>query len=225
MPLLQKNLFNSPYAGVFSATNDKLTFLPPGIPEDDMDDISQALSTEIEIVTVGGSSVLGTLIAMNNNGFLISNLATSLEIKNFSAIAKKFNINFDIISDRSNAVGNNFLINDKGGFCNERLGRNSVEAAESVLEIKITPHSLNKMDTLGMIGCVTNKGGLCHPEIGLEERKLLKESLQIVVMDGTVNFGMPLVGAGIIATSEGAVCGRQSTGVELGRIEEALILF
>jgi translation initiation factor 6 len=44
-------------------------------------------------------------------------------------------------------------------------------------------------------------------------------------MEGTVNFGLPLVGAGIVANSNGAVCGRQSTGVELGRMEEALNLF
>jgi translation initiation factor 6 len=44
-------------------------------------------------------------------------------------------------------------------------------------------------------------------------------------MEGTVNFGMPLVGAGVVSSSNGAVCGQQSTGIELGRIEEALKLF
>ena len=53
----------------------------------------------------------------------------------------------------------------------------------------------------------------------------MSEILGVPIMEGTVNFGMPLVGAGIVATSSGAICGRQSTGVELGRIEEALILF
>ena len=37
MALLQKDLFNSPYSGVFCATNDSLTLIPPGIPEDDME--------------------------------------------------------------------------------------------------------------------------------------------------------------------------------------------
>ena len=32
MALVQKDLFNSPYAGVFCATNDNLTLVPPGIP-------------------------------------------------------------------------------------------------------------------------------------------------------------------------------------------------
>ena len=51
------------------------------------------------------------------------------------------------------------------------------------------------------------------------------EEFEIKLMEGTVNFGLPLVGAGIVANSNGAVCGRQSTGVELGRMEEALKLF
>ena len=52
MALLQKNLFNSPYAGVYSLSNDKVTLLPPGIPEDDMSEISEALGTKIEIITI-----------------------------------------------------------------------------------------------------------------------------------------------------------------------------
>ena len=65
MALVQKDLFNSPYAGVFCATNDNLTLVPPGIPEDDMKAMSEALGTELEIITLGGSRVLGTLIAVS----------------------------------------------------------------------------------------------------------------------------------------------------------------
>ena len=225
MTLLQRDLFNSPYSGVFCATNDSLTFIPPGIPSDDMEAISEALGTRIEVVTIGGSSVLGTLIAMNSKGILVSNLITTMESDKIEAIASDIGLNFGVLSERSNAIGNNFLINDRGGFCNERLTNRSKTSAEEVLEIKIESRSLNRMDTLGMIGCVTNKGGLCHPEISDEEKGIMEKVLEVPVMEGTVNFGMPLVGAGVISSTNGAVCGRQSTGVELGRVEEALRLF
>ena len=97
--------------------------------------------------------------------------------------------------------------------------------AEKIFEIDITSQSLNGMDTLGMIGSVNTKGGLCHPEISDNEKEVMEKVLKVPVMEGTVNFGMPLVGAGIISSSKGAICGRQSTGVELGRVEEALKLF
>ena len=225
MTLLQRDLFNSPYSGVFCATNDSLTFIPPGIPSDDMEAISEALGTRIEVVTIGGSSVLGTLIAMNSKGILVSNLITTMESDKIEAIASDIGLNFGVLSERSNAIGNNFLINDSGGFCNERLTPRSKTSAEEILEIKIESRSFNRMDTLGMIGCVTNKGGLCHPEISDEEKGIMEKVLEVPVMEGTVNFGMPLVGAGVISSTNGAVCGRQSTGIELGRVEEALRLF
>ena len=225
MALLQKDLFNSPYSGVFCATNDLVTLVPPGIPEDDMEAISEALGTKVEVITIGGSSVLGTLIAMNNKGILVSNLITTLELEKLEEITATLALNLGVLSERSNAIGNNFLLNDSGGFCNERLSKQSKVEAEKIFEIAITSQSLNGMDTLGMIGSVNTKGGLCHPEISDNEKEVMEKVLKVPVMEGTVNFGMPLVGAGVISSSKGAICGRQSTGVELGRVEEALKLF
>ena len=225
MALLQKDLFNSPYSGVFCVTNDLLTLVPPGIPNDDMAAIGEALGTTVEVITIGGSSVLGTLVAANNKGLLVSNLVTSLELEKLEKWCKNLNLNLGILSERANAIGNNFLLNDSGGFCNERLSSSSIKDAEGIFEVAVKSQSFNGMDTLGMIGCVNNNGGLCHPDIDENERKIMQEVLDVPVMEGTVNFGMPLVGAGVITSSKGAVCGRQSTGVELGRVEEALKLF
>ena len=47
MTLLQKDLFNSPYSGVFCVTNDLLTLVPPGIPDDDMAAIQNVLSPSV----------------------------------------------------------------------------------------------------------------------------------------------------------------------------------
>ena len=225
MALLQKDLFNSPYSGVFCATNDLVTLVPPGIPDDDMEAISEALGTKVEVITIGGSSVLGTLIAMNNKGILVSNLITTLELEKLEEITAALDLNLGVLSERSNAIGNNFLLNDSGGFCNERLSKQSKVESEKIFEVDITSQSINGMDTLGMIGCANTKGGLCHPEISDNEKEVMEKVLKVPVMEGTVNFGMPLVGAGIISSSKGAICGRQSTGVELGRVEEALKLF
>ena len=225
MALLQRDLFNSPYSGVFCTTNDVLTLVPPGIPKDDLESISEALETKVEVITIGGSRVVGTLVAMNSKGVLVSNLATSREVKKLEKIISNLDLQLGVLPERSNAIGNNFLVNDSGGFCNERLSAKTKELAENVLGIDITSKSLNNMDTLGMIGCVTNKGGLCHPDTSTEEREIMEKVLDVPIMEGTVNFGMPLVGAGIVASSKGALCGRQSTGVELGRVEEALKLF
>ena len=199
MALLQRDLFNSPYSGVFCTTNDVLTLVPPGIPKDDLESISEALETKVEVITIGGSRVVGTLVAMNSKGVLVSNLATSREVKKLEKIISNLDLQLGVLPERSNAIGNNFLVNDSGGFCNERLSAKTKELAENVLGIDITSKSLNNMDTLGMIGCVTNKGGLCHPDTSTEEREIMEKVLDVPIMEGTVNFGMPLVGAGTVS--------------------------
>ena len=182
MALVQKDLFNSPYAGVFCATNDYLTLVPPGIPKDDMEELSEALGTKLEIITLGGSRVLGTLIAMNNSGILVSNIVTDLELEKFSKISKSYDISFGVLPDRSNAIGNNFLVNDSGGFSNERLGKRAKDKAEDILKVNLVSQSINDMDTLGMIGCITNKGGLYHPDISSFEKEKMEEVFQIELM-------------------------------------------
>ncbi|OYV09323.1 MAG: translation initiation factor 6 [Methanosaeta sp. NSP1] len=39
---------------------------------------------------------------------------------------------------------------------------------------------------------------------------------------GTVNMGSPLVGSGLLANSKGYLAGFETSGPELGRIEDAL---
>jgi translation initiation factor 6 len=73
-----------------------------------------------------------------------------------------------------------------------------------------------------MAAVVTNKGLLCHPKVTPEEKSMLEEIFDVGVMIGTVNHGVPLIGSGLVANSKGAVMGNLTTGIEMGRIEEAL---
>ena len=104
MTLLQRDLFNSPYSGVFCATNDVLTLVPPGIPKDDMEYISEALDTRVEVITIGGSRVVGTLVAMNSRGILVSNIVTSREVKKLEKITTNLDLQLGILPERSNAI-------------------------------------------------------------------------------------------------------------------------
>ncbi len=39
---------------------------------------------------------------------------------------------------------------------------------------------------------------------------------------GTINYGGPLVGSGLLANDHGYICGSDTSGPELGRIDQAL---
>jgi len=63
---------------------------------------------------------------------------------------------------------------------------------------------------------------LSHPKILSDEKKMLESVFGVDVHIGTVNHGVPLIGSGLIANSEGAIMGTLTTGIEMGRIEESL---
>ena len=73
-----------------------------------------------------------------------------------------------------------------------------------------------------MAAVVTNKGLLCHPKVEQDEKRQLEKIFNVSVMIGTVNHGVPLIGSGLVANTKGAVIGGLTTGIEMGRIEEAL---
>jgi translation initiation factor 6 len=41
-------------------------------------------------------------------------------------------------------------------------------------------------------------------------------------MIGTINHGSPVIGSGLSVNNKGAIVGNLTTGIEMGRIEEAL---
>jgi len=68
----------------------------------------------------------------------------------------------------------------------------------------------------------TNDGVLCHPKATEDELTLLDDHLGVHADVGTVNYGAPLVGSGLLANDHGYVVGEDTTGPELTRIEQTL---
>jgi translation initiation factor 6 len=73
-----------------------------------------------------------------------------------------------------------------------------------------------------MTSVATNRGILVHPRVSEAELAEVEDLFRLPVDVGTVNFGSPLVGSGILANSRGYAAGDETTGPELGRIEDAL---
>jgi translation initiation factor 6 len=56
----------------------------------------------------------------------------------------------------------------------------------------------------------------------MDELKQIEKILKVEGDIGTANFGSPFVGAFILANSHGYLVSEQTTGPELGRIDETL---
>jgi translation initiation factor 6 len=73
-----------------------------------------------------------------------------------------------------------------------------------------------------MAAVATNKGVLAHKYATHAELTFLEDIFGLPVEIGSVNFGIPLIGAALLANSKGFAVGAETTGPELGRIVDAL---
>ena len=121
-----------------------------------------------------------------------------------------------------NASGNDIPVNDFGALVRPDVKEKTIKDIKGVLQVPVHQGTIASLKTVGMAAVVTNKGLLCHPKVTEDEKKKLEKLFQVPVMIGTVNHGSPLIGSGLIANSKGAIIGDMTTGIEMGRIEEAL---
>ena len=127
-----------------------------------------------------------------------------------------------VINDKLNAVGNDILVNDHAALVHPDISEKSIQDIKEVLKVPIYSGTIGNLKTVGMAAVLTNIGFLCHPKATDEEIRNIENIFNKNVMIGTVNHGSPIIGSGIVANSKGAIIGDRTTGIELGRIEEAL---
>jgi translation initiation factor 6 len=123
---------------------------------------------------------------------------------------------------RINAAGNVVLANDNGAYVHPDLPRKAVTAVEDGLDVPVRRGDLADVRTVGTAAVATNKGVLCHPKSTDDELDALEDVLDVPADIGTINYGGPLVGSGLIANDYGYIVGQDTSGPELGRIDSAL---
>ncbi len=218
-PRLELMSFNdNPNIGVFCKTNDDFCFIRKGLTKKIKKKIALTLDVEIIEISIADASIIGSLLSLNSKGVIITDFADEETIK----IIKNQGLEVCVINDKLNAVGNDILVNDHAALVHPDLNEKSLEDIKEVLKVPIYLGKIGSLKTVGMAAVVTNKGFLCHPKATDEEIALLEKIFKINVMIGTVNHGSPIIGSGLVANTKGAIIGDRTTGIEMGRIEEAL---
>jgi translation initiation factor 6 len=64
-----------------------------------------------------------------------------------------------------------------------------------------------------------------HPRATEKEAARVSELLRVPVHRSTANFGVPIVGACVVANSRGLLVGRPTTPVEVVHLQEGLQIF
>ena len=217
--MLRAAFAGSAYVGVFArATNDRL-LLRPDAEADLRDDMAAELDVRVVSTTIGGSTTVGALAAGNSNGLIVSGRITEAEL---ARLEDALDVPIAELPGRINAAGNVILANDSGAYVHPDLPDDAVDAVEDALDVPVERGELAGVRTVGTAAVATNDGVLCHPKATDAELDYLEDLLDVRADVGTINYGAPLVGSGLVANEHGYVAGRETTGPELGRIEDAL---
>jgi len=217
--MLQLLDFNeNPNVGVFCRTNDNVAFVRKGLSKKIKEKIGSVLDIELVELSISDATIIGSLLAFNSNGAVVTDFVDKETIKKI----KSQDLDVCVIDDKYNAAGNDILVNDKGALVHPDITDSSMKKVEDTLNVPVYRGTIASLKTVGMAAVVTNKGLLCHPKVLDEEKKQLGEIFDVNVMIGTVNHGSPVIGSGLVANTKGAIIGNLTTGVEMGRIEEAL---
>ena len=210
------DIYDTPMIGVFATCTDNIALVPPLTKLDICARIEKSLDVRVVEILVNGSVVVGALSRGNSNGFLFSYGTNTRELQKLTGVK------VETLPDRLNAVGNIVLANDSASLVHPELSDRAIEAISRTLNVEVYRGTIAGIKNVGMAGVVTNKGLLVHPRVTSSEREILEKIFELPVSIGTTNFGTQMLGSGILANSNGYLAGSETTGPELGRIEEAL---
>ncbi|SFR33091.1 translation initiation factor IF-6 [Halogeometricum limi] len=217
--MLRASFAGSAYVGVFACATDDVLLVRP----DAEDDVVDAMTAELDVpavrTTVGGSGTVGALAMGNDSGILVSARATEREKETIEDAA---GVPVTKLPGRLNAAGNVVLANEVGAYVHPDLSEEAVAVVEDALDVTVERGDLADVRTVGTAAVATSEGVLCHPKSREPELEALEELLDVTADIGTVNYGAPLVGSGLVANESGYVVGEDTTGPELGRIEGTL---
>ncbi|MBI2545199.1 MAG: translation initiation factor IF-6 [Candidatus Aenigmarchaeota archaeon] len=224
MNLLGLNFHGDPNIGLYGKASDKLCIVGHFISEESQKKLEKYLKVDVKKGLIAGTDLIGLFATMNSNGILLSGLVNDHELKNFEKIADDYGVNLDIIDSRFTAIGNLILCNDKGAVVSKLLSKAQMRKISDCLGVEAVQMKLGGVDVVGSAGSATNNGCLLHRDSSEKEIENIQEILKVDADIGTVNFGSPFVGAGIITNSYGTLIGDGTTAPEMQRIIDSLKL-
>jgi translation initiation factor 6 len=220
--MLQILDFNeNPNVGIYCRANDSVVFLQKSLQKKTKKLIAEVLGVKTVDLSIANSTIIGSLLTFNSYGAIVTEYADKETLKTIENQGLKIYPIKDVI----NASGNDILVNDHGALVHPDLQNATVKKISDILGVPVQKGTIASFGTVGMAAVVTNKGCLCHPKVTDEEKQQLEKIFDVDVMIGTVNHGFPMIGSGLVANIKGAIIGKMTTGIEMGRIEEALGFF
>lgn len=182
-----------------------------------VESLKEELGVDVVITTVMGSELVGALVCANSNGVIVNSRISKKEFEKIKKVAEVKKIDSNVT-----CLGNVVCLNDRGAIIHPEIDNGIEKAVNDFLDVEVVRGTIGGVKTVGMSAVVTNKGGILNPNASEWEIRKVESVMKVDVGKGTVNFGVELVGTGLVANTKGYIAGKDTTGFELGLIEEAL---
>jgi translation initiation factor 6 len=166
------------------------------------------------------TEVVGSFVTFNTQGLVVGSFLREHEFAALESVAPVHEIR-----GRFNALGNNVLANDHGAIVHPDYSDEAVTAIGRGLGVPARRGTVAGLGTVGMAGIATNAGVVLHPRVTEGEARTVEELLQVPVHRSTANFGVPVVGACLVANTRAILTGRPTTSVEISHLQEGLRVF
>ena len=204
-----------PHIGVFTRVFDDFAVVPPEVSDDFTEQYAEALRVEIVRTTLQGSPIIGSLLAGNSNGLIVTGLATEEELEALSSYRELM-----LLEEGMNAAGNVILANDIFAAVHPDMEEDMMDAISDFLKVPVIPLTLGEVKTVGMAAVATNLGVVVSPRSTPGEIAVLEKVCDLPVGKGSVTMGNALTGTALVANRHGYLAGVGTSGYELGRIED-----
>jgi len=209
----QASVAGEDYLGLLGLATDKYAVTSPNFPD------AECLKVPQIKTRVYGTTLVGLFSAGNSKGLLVPYCVSDRELAGLEKKLKKFKVKVSRIEGVHNALGNLIAANDAAAIVSPLVA--DVEAVEEALGVTAHKMKVGGSSEVGSALVVTNKGFMAHPQAESQVKNIAK-LLGVEGGVGSVNYGVGLVGAGVIANSSGYIAGSRTSGIEMGKIDEAL---
>ncbi len=205
------DIYRSSNIGVFLKSNEKFLLVPSGLASTKIAKLAEYLDAEPVETSIGGSRLLGPLIAMNDKGILVSRLVEEAEIRH---LRESTGLSVERLPARYTSVGNLISVNDKGAVVSQLL-KGVEDLIVDVFDVPVEFLTIASHYQVGSFMVSSNTGAAVHPQASDEEVSKAAGVLKVDVEPATINRGVPFVASGVIITQEKAVVGSLTSGPEL----------
>ena len=208
----------SPYVGIFCIVTDNFALVPISAGKKIEKYFEKFFNVKAISTTIANSQLLGVFGAAVGDRIIVPEVADNIEISTL----EKEGLKVKELS-KSSALGNLIAINKNHCIASTIFDKKQLNEIEKFFKVDVTQMPVVNTEVPGSCIRVTNKGFIVHPSITEKDYKLLKKLFKVHGMPTTANYGDNFVSNSVLANSNAALVGLETSGFELTRIDEAFM--